>query len=749
MEDNQRLSTIIFGDIKGYTALMQEDEGNAMALLKIFKEGLESIVPSYGGQIVQYFGDACLLSFESTSQAVRCTLELQPHFSKKELPVRFGIHLGEVIFTKNNVFGDGVNVASRIESMGVAGGILVSKTVRNQIINKPEFSLKSMGVFDFKNVEESIEVYAIANDGIVVPRREELQGKFKPPKPRPKVRQLVLASVVLLAVIYGIWFLRPDQSPLSEGQRSSYLAILPFENKTGLDDLEVFGTMISDRLTSELMANGEVKIVGAENLKDQVAQAGIANLDIAQLFDSNGIGMIITGRYYIQDDQLYVQANIIDTKTGQVAHAPSPIIGSLNEKSEIQEALSIKILSFWEVLDHDRFRQKPPNIEAYREFQAGLDDFDHAYLGAQDDSTYLLSEAHFLKAYELDTTFLSPLLKLHVVYHNMDRFREKDSLFGVLAERKNNMTIWERKSYEFEWERNYGTALEEARIAESMFEMDPSHEESISRTYFALTRGNYPQKAILFWQKAYPMALEGFQNDWKPNSWLDLPLYLLGEYDSVDTMYKHDIQTIDENPWKSALYAEVLIQTGQYEKVPERIYLAPDDHPVFGKPGVLYRICNTFLLKGEDSLARSYAGKLKEFAQANRDKHNYLRWLGEAEMFLGDYKKAADHLETYLKKDWDWKVEANLVACYAHMGATEKIDKLIAGFPQNLRSQGLIAYYEVRAQTILGNHERAIEHLARAIQGRKNFDTTTFAFDYHLRPLFEDPRFQRLVRPRG
>ena len=99
--------------------------------------------------------------------------------------------------------------------------------------------------------------------------------------------------------------------------------------------------MISDRLTSELMATGEVKIVGAENLKDRVAEAGFANLDIAQLFDSNGIGMIITGRYYIQDDQLYVQANIIDTKTGQVAHAPSPIIGSSSP------AIAASLRCFW------------------------------------------------------------------------------------------------------------------------------------------------------------------------------------------------------------------------------------------------------------------------------------------------------------------------------------------------------------------------------------------------------------------
>ena len=102
--------------------------------------------------------------------------------------------------------------------MGVAGGILVSKSVKNQIGNKPEFSLIPLGAFHFKNVEEPLEVYAVANEGIVVPRREELQGKFKPQKARPTLRQVALVLVALAVVISGIWFLRPDQSPLSEAQ---------------------------------------------------------------------------------------------------------------------------------------------------------------------------------------------------------------------------------------------------------------------------------------------------------------------------------------------------------------------------------------------------------------------------------------------------------------------------------------------------------------------------------------------------
>jgi len=154
MPENYQLSSIVFVDIAGYTALMQRDEPKAIHILDRFKVHLENLVPSHQGNIVQYFGDGCLLSFNSSNKATSCAVQLQNAFIKEKIPVRIGIHLGEVLFKDNNVFGDGVNIASRIESIGVPGSIFVSKTIRNQIKNKSKFKLSSLGAFEFKNVIE-------------------------------------------------------------------------------------------------------------------------------------------------------------------------------------------------------------------------------------------------------------------------------------------------------------------------------------------------------------------------------------------------------------------------------------------------------------------------------------------------------------------------------------------------------------------------------------------------------------------
>ena len=179
MSQSRHLAAIMFADIVGYTAIMQKNEQEALKLLNRFKALIEEYTPTHTGTIVQYFGDGCVLTFDSSTECVSCALDIQKGCNSEiKIPVRIGMHLGEVIFHNNNIFGDGVNIASRVESLGVPGGILMSKSIRDQIKNKAEFRLASLGGFAFKNVEEPMEVFALANEGLRVPKRADLKGKL-------------------------------------------------------------------------------------------------------------------------------------------------------------------------------------------------------------------------------------------------------------------------------------------------------------------------------------------------------------------------------------------------------------------------------------------------------------------------------------------------------------------------------------------------------------------------------------------
>ncbi|MFK7970173.1 MAG: adenylate/guanylate cyclase domain-containing protein [Bacteroidia bacterium] len=181
MQESRKLATIVFADIAGYSAMMQADEKKALVIIDKFKTILEYGMANQDGAIVQFFGDGCLLSFDSALVAMHAATTLQTAFIQQDIPVRIGMHLGDVLYKNNNAFGDGVNVASRVESLAIPGAVLISKTVRDQLRNKTDFILTSLGLFHFKNITEQMEVFAVANEGFVVPKPEQMRGKLETP----------------------------------------------------------------------------------------------------------------------------------------------------------------------------------------------------------------------------------------------------------------------------------------------------------------------------------------------------------------------------------------------------------------------------------------------------------------------------------------------------------------------------------------------------------------------------------------
>ena len=180
MSQTRQLAAIMFTDIVGYTALMGNDEQKAFELLKKNRELQKPIIEQYNGRWIKELGDGVMASFNTVSDAVNAAIKIQEACNAaKDFQLSIGIHQGEIIFENNDIYGDAVNIASRIQSLGVPGSVLFSKKITDEIRNKPEFQLTSLGSFEFKNVEEPIEVFALSNPGFVVPRPEEIRGKLK------------------------------------------------------------------------------------------------------------------------------------------------------------------------------------------------------------------------------------------------------------------------------------------------------------------------------------------------------------------------------------------------------------------------------------------------------------------------------------------------------------------------------------------------------------------------------------------
>ena len=215
---NRRLAAIMFTDIVGYTKLMQTSEAHALKIRNRHREVIEATNKEFEGKIIQYYGDGTLSIFESAAAAVRCAISMQQEFNTEEIvPLRIGIHTGDVIITDDDIIGDSVNLASRVESMGVAGSILISGKVADEIKNQDDILTKFLGEYHFKNDNVSRKIFAVDYPGIVVPDSSELKGKLESStSSKFKISKFSVGLIAtLLIVVSGIYWLFDRQSNIN------------------------------------------------------------------------------------------------------------------------------------------------------------------------------------------------------------------------------------------------------------------------------------------------------------------------------------------------------------------------------------------------------------------------------------------------------------------------------------------------------------------------------------------------------
>src|SRR4030095_9235993 len=198
MSQSRQLAAIMFTDIVGYTALMGNDEKKAFELLNQNRSLQKPIIEKNKGRWIKEMGDGVMASFNTASDAVNAAMQIQEACNAaNHFKLKIGIHLGEVVFENDDVYGDGVNIASRIETLGVGSSVLLSKSIRDQVKNNADLQIASLGSFEFKNVEEPVEIFAISNPGFVVPKREAMQGKLKKIKANNRKPVVIISAAAI------------------------------------------------------------------------------------------------------------------------------------------------------------------------------------------------------------------------------------------------------------------------------------------------------------------------------------------------------------------------------------------------------------------------------------------------------------------------------------------------------------------------------------------------------------------------
>ena len=478
---------------------------------------------------------------------MRCAIDLQSGFKNEpSVPVRIGIHMGTVVTQGDKEYGDSVNIASRIETMGIPGAILVSKRVRDELKNQPDLLMPSLGTFEFKNVEDPMEIFALGNDGFSIPAKDEIKGKLKSTKATGK-KWLVPAFILAILILGVLGIIKYSSSEgirlndalsiepgvtLPSSMKDKRVAVMVFENKTGDEDLEDFGTMISDWITQGLMETGDANVISAANVQNRVQLAGIGGSALANFGKQTGVGVIVLGRYYLQEDQLIIHSNIMNTESGEVIHAFEPIQGSKRTMMELLNDLTQKVLGYWSVRDMNRYISNPPKYEAYQKFIEA----DRVWGEAEHVEAIerLLSEAYFI-----DSTFFAPVLKLIVHFNNWGPSRsstKRDSLINFIDSKNIKFTRWEKVRYNFIKAAIESDWLKAGDLSKELYEMDLTDLNSNYNMGRCYILANYPQRAVDGFE-SFDQKFRDFDVElsWYDPMWMTA-LYNLGRYDDVIKM---------------------------------------------------------------------------------------------------------------------------------------------------------------------------------------------------------------------
>jgi adenylate cyclase len=372
MDPQRKLAAILFTDIEGYTLMMQRDETHAMMVVQRHQEVMEKLVDQFKGEVLNNYGDGSLSIFPSVTGAVRCAFEMQKLFlGEPFVPLRIGIHVGEVLFQEDKVFGDGVNIASRIESLGQPGTVLFSREVLDKIENKPEFQTRPIGKFRFKNVERPLEVFALTNPEIRRPDIKSLKGKLSQ-EGKLKIRKLVIpiAAVLVILIALSIVFYWKD-SPFADVDKS--IAVLPFDNLSNDPEQEYFSDGITEDILTQLSKIGALHVIS----RTSVMQYKEKTKSIKDIAEELGVNYILEGSVRRSGNDLRVTAQLIDARTD--SH-----IWAEDFDKEVQDIFAVQRDVAMEVARAMRAQLTPdeaervgtlPNVstQVYDLYQKGLD----------------------------------------------------------------------------------------------------------------------------------------------------------------------------------------------------------------------------------------------------------------------------------------------------------------------------------------------------------------------------------------
>jgi adenylate cyclase len=377
----RKLAAILSTDVVGYSRLMEDDEEATIRSINAYRKSISTLVEQHRGRVVDTTGDNLMAEFSSVVDAVQCAVEIQKEISERnaDLPenrrmlFRIGVNLGDIVEEDDKIYGDGVNIAARLESLAEAGGICISRTAYGQVKNKLNLGYEYLGEHSVKNISEPVHVYKVLMDA-------DAAGKVIGEKHQEKRRMTLAAVIALIIGLGGLagWYLYIEQTkriaPASVEKMAFPLpdkpsiAVLPFDNLSGDPDQDYFSDGLSEEIITALSKVPRMFVIARNTTFTYKGQA----VKVQQVAEELGVRYVLEGSIRKYENKIRITAQLIDATAGHHLWAER-YDRDLKDIFALQDEITMKILSELELRLTEGeqaliYRRGTNNLQVYLKF---------------------------------------------------------------------------------------------------------------------------------------------------------------------------------------------------------------------------------------------------------------------------------------------------------------------------------------------------------------------------------------------
>jgi TolB-like protein/class 3 adenylate cyclase/tetratricopeptide (TPR) repeat protein len=579
----RKLTAILNADVEGYSRLMRENEETTIRTLTTYRGAMATLIQKFRGRVVDAPGDNLLAEFASVVDAVQCAVEIQRELAERnaELPAehkmafRIGVNLGDVVEEDSRIYGDGVNIAARLESICEGGGICISGTAFEHIEHKLDLEFEDLGEHEVKNITKPVRVYRVlsypgAAAHRVVKAKRALQRKWRK-------AALVLAALLVIGVgTLAIWnfFLRPAPPTVEPASidRMAFplpdkpsIAVLPFTNLSEDPEQEFLSDGITENIITSLSRVPDLFVIARNSTFTYKGKP----VKVQQVAEELGVRYVLEGSMQRSGDRVRINVQLIDALAGSHLWAKR-YDREIKDVFALQDEISLKVAGALDVelVFGHAAKQKltTDNLEAFLTLMRGR---AIHYRHSKDDN--FQSIQLYKKAIELDPEWIYAKIMLGWAYwldgrygwnySRQESFRQAGELAqeALAAEPSNPFVYSLLGALHLFPKREYDKAIE---FGEKSVVMDPNDANAKALLAYSLVHAGRPQEAIVLLKKA--MRLTPYYPNWYLNVLglayhltLGLAYHLTGEYEKAVEVLKSSVERNPDSPLSQVRLAMV------------------------------------------------------------------------------------------------------------------------------------------------------------------------------------------------